>query len=152
MSSLIKMRFWCNEHGYVGCGIGEPIEAVNFDQRGELGLLCPLCHKARPMKLERHTGLKDKNGVEIYEGDIVRFTYWWFDGNEAESELIGSVVYIKEHASYGLEGVKNVEWIKHIGGEDGSSDTSPFANWTFNSDDIEVIGNIYETLVKPEFL
>lgn len=102
-----------------------------------------------PEILMQYTGLKDKNGVEIYEGDLVQFTYWWFDGNEAESELRGPVVYIPDHASFGLQGVKNAEWIRHIGGEEGSSDTAPFANWTFSQDDIEVIGNIYET---PELL
>lgn len=70
--SVIKLRFWCDTHGYITCGFGEPIESISFNQRGEVGLLCPLCHKARPMKVERWTGVVDRKGVDIYENDIVR--------------------------------------------------------------------------------
>lgn len=71
--SDIRLRFHCREHGYVPAGFNEPIEQVFFNQRGELGLACPLCHKSRPMQLERGTGLLDKRGVEIYENDIVQW-------------------------------------------------------------------------------
>lgn len=70
---MIILRFYCKDHGYVNCGFGEPITEVHFNQRGELGLACPLCFKSRPMTIERHTGIDDKHGNPIFEGDIVRW-------------------------------------------------------------------------------
>ena len=68
-----KYRFWCNEHGYVPSGFETAIEEVYFNQRGELGRTCPLCHKHRPMTMEAATGHTDKKGRDIYFGDIISF-------------------------------------------------------------------------------
>jgi uncharacterized phage protein (TIGR01671 family) len=106
-------------------------------------------HEIIPETVGQYTGLKDRNGVKIFEGDIVQFTYWWFDGHESDSILPGEIIYLPGVMSFGLRGVKNADWIRHTGGEEGTSYTVPFAFLTFDEADFEVIGNIHDT---PELL
>ena len=84
------------------------------------------CKKLKDFPLMQYTGLKDKNGKEIYEGDIIK--------------IFGSSPnHIEE-----IEWVDNGDWM---------GDKQPLVGFIHHSaiykQPIEVIGNIYET---PELL
>lgn len=81
------------------------------------------------VELLQFTGLKDKTGKEVYEGDIVRFY------DDYDEEYIASVVFIDCLGAYG------VKW-------DGFQSSFDEIN-EYYSKDIEVIGNIWQT---PELL
>lgn len=107
----------------------DEIEGINFE--GEFlyigtskNLECMLGFEFA--ELMQYTGLKDKHGKEIYEGDIIRY----------EHSAVGSIVRVVQY-KYGMYGVE--------GNVKGTQ--IPFAN-ILNSTR-EIIGNIYE---NPELL
>jgi len=80
----------------------------------------------------QYTGLKDKNGKEIYEGDIVQNKDFIEQWDEATEDVIG-VVELYD-GCFGL-----------VNSEDDLSNELPL----FALTEIEVIGNVYD---NPELL
>ena len=89
--------------------------------------------------IQQFTGLKDKNGVEIYEGDILKCP-WGFDKNEYFSE--GEVVFWEGEFVLSKGPEKFAGWV----------DICPYDLYEFNDtptrkcfwNRAEVIGNIFE--------
>ena len=136
MSREIKFRAWSNEHNRY-------CDLVTLDEIGRwIGWIksSGVYLTTPDIVLEQYTGLKDKNGKEIYEGDVVRRVCqigYGINDKRVEYPVNGRPVLIKWNKegcgwSYFLNGCglcRKMGW------------ASP--------DEVEVVGKIHE---NPELL
>lgn len=147
----IKFRAWVNEedeeysrmvyspqsivtilsHKYGKTGVARPAGFSNIDNQP----------KPERYVLMQYTGLTDKNGTEIYEGDIIKF---YHKDNLPETAEIAEVIYYgcESYAAFDL----NYKRIKHHYFDGANALACIVSTGDY---DFSVIGNIYE---NPELL
>ena len=97
-----------------------------------------------PETVGQFTGLTDKNGTRIFEGDILQgYQYPYL--SEGHFNYYAEVVYFENCPAFGLYTFKNPNLDIVIGISSGNTDV--MEDW--ESENFEVIGNIYD---NPELL
>lgn len=130
----IKFRAWFDRHMYEVAKLdfwGDPEQAscdlAGPDEDGKLAEIFDIY--LGEVELMQYTGFKDKNGKEIYEGDICR----WRDLEIFNDEIVEDVFVV-------VWNDENLTW--HTQNQDGNFG---YDLYEYTDDrDLEVIGNIHE--------
>ena len=109
-------------------------EWKNFDEFSNISLM-------------QFTGVQDKNGVDIYEGDMITSHQFLFDGNEVESIIFG--VIGSNDFGWTLGRIKNKFYEDYTGYEPSEGETNLGDFYGLHEESFEVIGNIHQ---NPELL
>ncbi len=139
MNREIKFRIWADNKFYNKCLVG------NTNNTNDEKWTCPMVWLEKQKEwvhcdngiICQYTGLHDKNGKEIYEGDIVLYQDWEmvYEGGGNDSFINkGIVEYCEDNCCFNVTERQTVD----------------LADVLYkDNEDLEVIGNIYD---NPELL
>lgn len=160
MNREIKFRVWDRDYKMMHIVGDFNHDSLKIDEDNNIYYLNLQCMEASPHKgidpenctyrLMQYTGLKDKNGKEVYEGDIIQFVW-------GEDSCWGKAGTYKGYITFGksefeVEYIDREEKIMHCD-KDGLHEKNKTDNagalfsW---SDEVEVIGNIYDNPIQYE--
>jgi uncharacterized phage protein (TIGR01671 family) len=129
----LKHKQWINHVAVIDCpgNIGSHFVAVHDDGRTEQAIV------GLPKEeniIQQFTGLTDKNGKEIYEGDVIKSRY----------EILFECYFNNDEASFRMKEIKDLPYDGNSRVSSAYLDPVGIADY-----ELEVIGNIYE---NPELL
>lgn len=135
-----------------------PSVSISTDEFHPVGYGSKTFYEVYEDTVGQFCSLHDKNWKEIYEGDIVKFHYFFGtlgDGMgfvESEHELTGVITWLEY--GWGLDAIKGEHWNGYTGYKDGEGSSNILGLYEMNESSIheesfEVIGNIFE---NPELL
>lgn len=102
------------------------------------------------MVFQQFTGLKDRNGKDIYEDDILEWTSKFRDTKITTPPIRGIVKYNRQACAFHIDyELNDKRYFKELNASSGAADEDTNYVTIYYMDTVSVIGNIFE---NPELL